>query len=362
MEGKSEVEDSAARVSTAMAEEYKARIEAQRKELTAEKGKELQVKDQDRADELQRASEEGKARALRDAKLAGVLDDRADESASIVKRSQEEERESVEQLKQLQREVKRAEEEARQARQHAHELRQGAAHDATSAQEALSAAEKLMEQARKDRGEASEKRSEISKARLALKAAEGVEQGLAVRAAKFTGRAKLDLLQSGLLKKAAREHSAKARSVRHQVEKRNEALESLKSSERRAESEERQARSRVHRVRERSVILSTVYPSIRPSIHPSIHPPKADNYDSRVSRHVFPSCVEFSTGESVHFVRHFCKDASVMLLTTVCDCRIELDRERAKHALERAEIKAKHAENAYHVAKADAKAREEASD
>ena len=55
-------------------------------------------------------------------------------------------------------------------------------------------------------------------------------------------------------------------------------------------------------------------------------------------------------------------DASVMLLTTVCDCRIELDRERAKHALERAEIKAKHAENAYHVAKADAKAREEASD
>jgi hypothetical protein len=42
---------------------------------------------------------------LRDAKLAGVLDDRADESAAVQKRSEEEERESIQQLKQLDREV-----------------------------------------------------------------------------------------------------------------------------------------------------------------------------------------------------------------------------------------------------------------
>lgn len=47
------------------------------------------------------------------------------------------------------------------------------------------------------RSEAGEKQGEISKARLALKAAEGVERDLAVRAAKLTGSAKLDLLQSG---------------------------------------------------------------------------------------------------------------------------------------------------------------------
>lgn len=152
MEGKSDVEDSAARVSQAVAGEYKARIEERKKQLTAEHGQEVcaphvvpgavwreegsdcrgpgrrvegelkgfappsycrglcivaqvTVRDQDKATELQRESEEGRDRALRDAKLAGVLDDRADESATIVKRSEQEEKESVEQLKQLQREV-----------------------------------------------------------------------------------------------------------------------------------------------------------------------------------------------------------------------------------------------------------------
>ena len=43
--------------------------------------------------------------ALGDAKLAGVLDDRADESAVIEKKSAEEANQSLEQLKQLDREV-----------------------------------------------------------------------------------------------------------------------------------------------------------------------------------------------------------------------------------------------------------------
>ena len=57
-----------------------------------------------------------------------------------------------------------------------------------------------------------------AQARLALKAAEGVEKALAIRAAKYTGRAKLDLLQSGLLKKAAVDHDMQAKAMQHKIE------------------------------------------------------------------------------------------------------------------------------------------------
>ncbi len=50
---------------------------------------------------------------------------------------------------------------------------------------------------------AAAKRGEVAAARLALKAATKVERQLAVEAARYTGRAKLDLLQAGLLKKAS---------------------------------------------------------------------------------------------------------------------------------------------------------------
>ena len=43
---------------------------------------------------------------------------------------------------------------------------------------------------------AAEKRAEVSAAQKALGAAAGVERRLAVEAAKFTGRAKLDVLQA----------------------------------------------------------------------------------------------------------------------------------------------------------------------
>jgi hypothetical protein len=45
----------------------------------------------------------------------------------------------------------------------------------------------------------------------------GVEKDLAIRAAKYTGKAKLDLLQSSLLKKAAGDHSREARKLREEV-------------------------------------------------------------------------------------------------------------------------------------------------
>jgi hypothetical protein len=45
----------------------------------------------------------------------------------------------------------------------------------------------------------------------------GVEKDLAVRAAQYTGKAKLDLLQSGLLKKAAADHAKEARKLRDEV-------------------------------------------------------------------------------------------------------------------------------------------------
>ncbi len=45
----------------------------------------------------------------------------------------------------------------------------------------------------------------------------GVEKDLAIRAAKYTGKAKLDLLQSSLLKKAAGDHAREARNLREEV-------------------------------------------------------------------------------------------------------------------------------------------------
>ena len=218
-------------VAEALAHEFQAKIEQHKKELTAEQFKADEEKTQQSAQHIRHLAAQDKDRALRDARLAGRLDDKADESSIEARRVRQEESQSQLQLRQLNEEVKRAEDEAKRARSDAHALRRDAAKDVKVATASLASAAKLIARARKARHQARLKQSELSEARLALKAAAKVETQLTVKAAQYTGKAKLDILQSKLLNQAAHSHKGSAHSIRHEEQDKQEALEKLKEKE-----------------------------------------------------------------------------------------------------------------------------------
>mmetsp|Transcript_20767 Transcript_20767/g.33226 ORF Transcript_20767/g.33226 Transcript_20767/m.33226 type:complete len:258 (+) Transcript_20767:379-1152(+) len=208
-------------------------------------------KTQQSAQHIRHEAAEDKDQALRDARLAGRLDDKADESNIEAHRVRQEETQSQLQLRQLNEEVKRAEDEAKRARSDAHYLRHDAAQDVKVATASLASAAKLITKARKSRHQARVKQTELSEARLALKAAAKVETQLTVQAASFTGKAKLDILQSKLLNQAASKHNGNAHNIQKEEEAKEETVEKLKEAEEHDETKRHEAEVRVRRLQDR---------------------------------------------------------------------------------------------------------------
>jgi len=238
-------------VAEALAHEFQAKIEEHKKELAAEKMQADEEKTQQSAQHIRHEAAEDKDQALRDARLAGRLDDKADESSIEARHVRQEETQSQLQLRQLNEEVKRAEDEAKRARSDAHHLRHDAAQDVKVATASLASAAKLIAKARKSRHEARIKQTELSEARLALKAAATVETQLTVQAASFTGKAKLDILQSKLLNQAASKHNGNAHNIQKEEEEKEETVEKLKEAEEHDETKRHEAEVRVRRLQDR---------------------------------------------------------------------------------------------------------------
>jgi len=238
---RSTVEKRRGDVAEALAHEFQAKIEQHKKELAAERMRAEEEKTQEHALHIRHEAAQDKDQALRDARLAGRLDDKADESSIEARRVRQEEDQSQLQLRQLNDEVRRAEDEAKRAREDAHRLRHEAKQDARVATASLKSASKLIARAQKARREARTKQTELSEARLALKAASKVETELTVKAAAYTGKAKLDILQSKLLNQAASSHKGSAHGIQKEMEKKQEAVEKLKEKEERDQTKRHEA-------------------------------------------------------------------------------------------------------------------------
>jgi hypothetical protein len=238
-------------VAEALAHEFQAKIEQHKKELAADKYRAAEVKTEETARAMREKAAEDKDRALRDARLAGELDDKADRTSIEARRVRQEENQSLLQLRQLNDEVKRAEEEAKRAREDAHKLRADAGKDVKVATASLASAARLIKKARKARHKARVKQTELSEARLALKAAAKVETSLTVQAASYSGKAKLDILQSKLLTKAASTHKGSADKLKHDEEQVDESLERLQEKKEHARVQRHEAEVRMRRVQDR---------------------------------------------------------------------------------------------------------------
>ena len=254
---RSDVETRRSDVAEALAHEFQAKIEQHKRELAAERMRAQEEKTQEHALHIRHEAAADKDQALRDARLAGRLDDKADESSIEARRVRQEEDQSELQLRQLNDEVKRAEDEAKRAREDAHRLRHEAAQDVRVAKASLSSASKLIAKAQKARREARTKQTELSEARLALKAAGKVETQLTVKAAAYTGKAKLDILQSKLLNQAASTHGGSAQEIRKNMEKKQESVERLREKEEHAQTKRHEAEvRRPHSAPPRSLFLA----------------------------------------------------------------------------------------------------------
>ena len=242
---KSDIEAKRGDIAEALAHEYQSKIEQHKRELAEERKRMIEEKDERTAEAIRERAERDKDKALEDARLAGRLDDKADESRVEQRRVHDQEQQSQLQLKQLNDEIQRAEAEAKRARADSHALRVTAATDARDAKVQLAKAEGLIKHAAHQRMEARTKRGEITSAQSALKTASSVEKQLTVRAAQYTGKAKLEVLQSKLLKQAAAHHNLQAKAVRHKAEARQEGVEKLEEAEERAENAEHDADVRV---------------------------------------------------------------------------------------------------------------------
>jgi len=250
-ESKSELEAKRGDIAEALAHEYQSKIEEHKRELVEEKRRMTEEKDERTAESIKGQAEQDKDKALDDARLAGRLDDKADESRAKQRQVKDQERQSQLQLKQLNDEVRRAEGEAKRARADAHALRVTAASDAHDAKGQLAKAEVLMKHSAHQRMEARTKKGEIQEAQVALTTASNVEKKLTIRAAQYTGQGKLDVLQSKLLKKAAAQHNVQAKAWRHKAEKRSEVIEQLQEAEEKAENQEHKADVKVRRLHDR---------------------------------------------------------------------------------------------------------------
>lgn len=85
-----------------------AKIDEHKRELNAERSRAQREKDEEAARKISDEAAMDKDKALRDARLAGELDDRADEGSLEKRRAEREERQSLLQLKQLHDEVQPA--------------------------------------------------------------------------------------------------------------------------------------------------------------------------------------------------------------------------------------------------------------
>ena len=250
-ESRSDLETRRGDVAKALAHEFEAKIAQHKKELEADRFRAAEEKTEASAREIREQAAQDKDEALRDARLAGQLDDKADRTSIEARRVKEKEDQSLLQLRQLNHEVKRAEDEAKRARRDAHALRHSAAEDVRVATASLASAAKLIKCARRARQKARVKQSELSQARLALKAAARVERGLTVKAASYSGKAKLDILQSKLLTQAASTHKSASDKIKHQEEQMSEALEHLRHKEENAQIHQHEAEVRVRQAQDR---------------------------------------------------------------------------------------------------------------